>query len=293
MNNILRDKKILVTGGAGFIGSNLCESLAKNNKVVSLDNYIMGSENNHVDGVQYIRGDANDIGEIFLNEKFDNVFHFGEYSRVEQSLDERLKAFGNGLFSFPNVLDFCLKTGAKLTYSASSTKFADQGAGSTLSPYTFFKACNSELIQNYDKWYGLKYTTVYFYNAYGNREISDGKYATLIGKYKEFLRHGCKKLPVSKPGLQKRNFTHIDDIVSGIIHATEFGEGDGYGIGADEAYTIVDVCNMFGCEPEYYDTNSANRMFAPVNNEKLKALGWRQKHQLRNHIREFLNSLNA
>lgn len=290
MSRKLKNKKILVTGGAGFIGSNLCEFLAKNNDVVSLDNYIMGSEDNHVDKVKYIRGDVNDIAAIFANEKFDNVFHFGEYSRVEQSLDERSKAFKNGLISFPSVLDYCVSVDAKLTYSASSTKFANNGAGPALSPYTFFKACNSELIQHYNRWYGLNYTTVYFYNAYGSREISGGRYATLIAKYKEFLRQGCKTLPVSKPGHQERNFTHIEDIVSGIICATELGEGDGYGIGADEAYTILEVCKMFGCEPKYYEANSANRMSAPVNNEKLKALGWKQKHDLKNHIREFLNN---
>lgn len=291
MEKLIKNKNILITGGAGFIGSNLCDFLSNDNNVTSLDNYIMGSESNHVTGVKYIKGNSKDLKEIFPNIKFDNIFHFGEYSRVEQSLGEPAKAFDNGLFTFPNVLDFCVETGAKLTYSASSTKFADNGTGSSLSPYTFFKACNSELVQHYHKWYGLNYTTVYFYNAYGPNEISTGKYATLIGKYKELLKQGKKTLPVSKPGVQKRNFTDVTDIVSGIIIATQFGTGDGYGIGADEAYSVSEVCKMFGCEPDFYETNSANRISAPVNTKKIKALGWKQECQLGDHIREFLKEL--
>ena len=287
----MKNKKILVTGGAGFIGSNLCTHLAKNNSVVSLDNYLMGQRDNHVPAVSYVEGSCGDIENIFAGEKFDNIFHFGEYSRVEQSLNEPDIAFQNGLYTFPNVLKFCLSAGSKLTYAASSTKFANNGTGSQLSPYTFFKATNSELIQNYARWYGLKFSSVYFYNAYGEREIETGKYSTVIAKFKSLKRNGATKLPVSQPGTQRRNFTHINDIIKGILLATMQGENDGYGIGADEAYSIVDLCEMFECEPEFYTTNSANRMSAPVNSDKLKALGWQPSMKLQEHIRDFLDNL--
>jgi len=286
----MKGKNILVTGGAGFIGSNLIEELKKTNRITSLDNYLTGSRANHLDEVTYVEGSCADISSIFSGEKFDHVFHFGEYSRVEQSLDEPQVAFNNGFTSFPAVLDFCLDVEAKITYSASSTKFANRGA--SLSPYTFFKSNNSELIKLYSEWYGLKYSTVYFYNAYGQREISEGKYATLIAKYKRLVESGAESLPVSFPGTQTRNFTHIADIVEGIIIATEKGNGDGYGIGADEAFSVIEVCAMFGKEPEMYHTNAANRMHAPVENVKLKALGWSPKCSLREHIDDYFIRLS-
>lgn len=278
----MQNKKILVTGGAGFIGSNICNELQKTNTVYSLDNYLTGNPNNHVDGVTYINGCVSNIKEIFCNEKFDNILHFGEYSRVELSLKEPGLALENGYRSFPKILEYALETSAKITYSASSTKFANNG--SKLSPYTFFKTSNSELIQRYGEWYGLDYVNVYFYNCYGENEISQGNYATLIGKYTYLKRNNPSTLPVSKPGFQTRNFTHVEDTVAGIILATELGDGDGYGIGSDEAYSIAEVCEMFGCFPDYYEANSANRLKAPVNNEKIKALGWRPRHSLPNYI---------
>lgn len=286
----MQGKKILVTGGAGFIGSNLIEKLKKTNKITSLDNYLTGNRANHLDEVTYVEGSCADISNIFSGQRFDNVFHFGEYSRVEQSLNEAQVAFSNGLTSFPAVLDFCLNAGAKMTYSASSTKFANRG--SSLSPYTFFKSNNSELIKLYSEWYGLEYTTVYFYNAYGKREISEGKYATLIAKYKRLIESGAESLPVSFPGTQTRNFTHIEDIVDGIIIATDKGTGDGYGIGSDEAFSVLEVCAMFGKKPDMYHTNAANRMHAPVENQRLKALGWSTKHSLREHIDNYIYQLS-
>jgi len=229
-----------------------------------------------------VNGCVSDIKNIFTSETFDNIFHFGEYSRVEKSREQPRLALKNGYQSFPALLEYAMDINAKVTYSASSTKFASRG--SSLSPYTFFKASNSDLIQRYGEWYGLNYVTVYFYNCYGSNEISQGDYATLIGKYKHMKKNGATKLPVSRPGTQTRNFTHIEDTVAGIVLATKSGNGDGYGIGSDEAYSVLDVCEMFGCQPDFYDANAANRAGAPVNNQKIKALGWQAKHRLPQYI---------
>ena len=201
-------KKILVTGGAGFVGSNLCERLAedKNNDVYSLDNYFTGSFENHVDKVHYIEGSTADINDL-VHFYPDLIFHLGEYSRVEQSFDDIEKVWHynkDGIFA---VLEFVRKTGAKIVYAGSSTKFADNGLGCRQSPYAWCKSTNTELVENYGNWFGIDYAIVYFYNVYGKREIKTGRYATLIALFAEKMRKGLP-LTVVSPGTQLRNFTH-------------------------------------------------------------------------------------
>jgi len=226
-------KKILITGGAGFIGSHLCEELVKNNEneVWSLDNYSTGSEENHIAGVQYIKGDTKNI-EKLVNFKPHIVFHLGEYSRVEASFSDIEKVFeynAQGTFS---VLQFCRKHGSKILYAGSSTKFGDGGLGKNQTPYGWTKSNNTVLVKNFNLWFGVPYAIVYFYNVYGKREISNGKYATLIGIFINRISAG-KSLTVVSPGTQKRNFTHVDDIISGLILVAENGYGDNFGIGSD------------------------------------------------------------
>ena len=172
--------KILVTGGAGFIGSHLCEKLSQDgDEVFSLDNYSTGSIENHVDNVTYIKGETKNI-EKLVNITPDIIYHLGEYSRVEQSFKDIENVWNtnkNGTFS---VLQFCRKTKAKIVYAGSSTKFGDGGLGRSQSPYAWTKASNTELVRNYANWFGIEYAISYFYNVYGGREISTGKYATLI-----------------------------------------------------------------------------------------------------------------
>ena len=232
----MKGKKILVTGGAGFIGSHLCERLAKDGNIVtSLDNYFTGQYCHHVEGVDYIDKPTNNISEA-VKSKPEIVYHLGEYSRVEQSFDDISLVHEYNTQGTFQVLEFIRQTGAKLIYAGSSTKFSDNGADA--SPYAFTKAQNTQLVMNYGKWFNIDYAITYFYNVYGGREISEGKYATLIALFQEKIRKG-EKLQVVSPGTQKRNFTYIDDIINALVMIGECGQGDGYGIGCDKSYSIL------------------------------------------------------
>lgn len=279
-------KKILVTGGAGFIGSHLCERLSKNleHEVYSLDNYFTGSINNHVPNVTYIKGDTKDISKLITFCPH-IVYHLGEYSRVEQSFDDMQKVWEynkDGTFA---VLEFVRKMGCKIVYSGSSTKFGDGGLGRNASPYAWTKASNTELVKNYGDWYNIPYAITYFYNVYGQREIKVGKYATLIAIFCEKMKRH-EPLTVVSPGVQKRNFTHIDDIIDGILLVGENGYGDEFGIGNEEAFTVLDVAKMFGGEIVMLPERRGNRMEATVYSEKTKMLGWSAKRSLVNYIEE-------
>jgi len=284
-------KKILVTGGAGFVGSNLCERLASDpsNTVYSLDNYFTGSRDNHVDNVTYMEGETANIFKL-VDFKPDLIFHLGEYARVEQSFDDLDDVWRMNMNGTIEVLKFSLEHKCKVVYAGSSTKFGDDGLGKNASPYAFTKSSNSQLVQNFGEWYGLEYAVVYFYNVYGSREIATGKYATLIALFKDKMKNG-KTLTVRKPGSQERNFTHVDDIVDGLLLVGEKGKGDEYGIGSDEAFSILDVANMFGGEIEYLPNRPGNRQTADVVTSKTRQLGWRPQRKLEDHIKEFNKDL--
>jgi len=284
--------KILITGGAGFIGSHLAEELAgdKRNRVISLDNYSTGKKENHVPGVEYIRGDTQNI-DSHIRFAPDLVFHLGEYARVEKSFDDMAKVWNsnkNGTFA---VLEFCRKYGAKIIYAGSSTKFGDGGLGRDQSPYAWTKASNTELVRNYGAWFGIPYAITYFYNVYGGREISTGPFATVIGIFQEKRRRG-EPLTVVSPGTQRRNFTHVDDIVSGLILVGERGLGDEYGLGAEKDYSILEIARMFGDSITMRPERKGNRMGASINTSKTRQLGWEAKHDVVSHIQSFLSSLS-
>ena len=282
----MKKKIILVTGGAGFIGSNLCEVLSKDpsNRVVSLDNYSTGSEDNHVPNVEYIKGDTKDIHSL-LTFSPDIVFHLGEYSRVEQSFDDLETVWNYNKTGTFEVLQFCRKYACKIVYAGSSTKFGDGGLGRSQSPYGWTKASNTELVENFGNWFGLPYAIVYFYNAYGPREIRTGKYATLIALFAEKMRKG-EPLTVVYPGKQTRNFTHVDDIVQGLTLVGKQGFGDEFGIGSPESFTIIEIARMFGGEIMMLPERRGNRMTATVINNKTEALGWRPQFSVRDYIEE-------
>ncbi len=277
-------KKILITGGAGFVGSHLCERLAQNqkNEVYSLDNYFTGSEANHVQDVTYIKGDTKDIASL-IDFDPDMVYHLGEYSRVEQSFDDIKTVWEynkDGIFA---VLEFVRRAGCKILYAGSSTKFGDGGLGRSASPYAWTKATNTELVMNYGNWFNVPYAITYFYNVYGPREIQTGKYATLIALFKEKMKN-AEPLTIVSPGTQKRNFTHIDDIIDGLVLVGENGYGDEFGIGSGEAFTIKEVAQMFGGKIEMLPERKGNRMSADVVTSKTEALGWSPKKKLKDYI---------
>jgi len=289
----LRDKTILVTGGAGFIGSHLCEELLKlGNKVYSLDNYFTGDKKNHIKGVNYIKGDTRDIFKL-INFTPDIIYHLGEYSRVEQSFEDMRIVYEYNKIGTFEVLEFVRKKGSKLIYAGSSTKFGDGGMSRNTSPYAWTKASNTELVINYGNWYGINYAITYFYNVYGEREIEDGKYATLIALFKNKMKNK-EPLTIVSPGTQKRNFTYIKDIINGLILVGENGYGDEFGIGSDESFSVIEVAEMFldmrideaikKGKVIMLPERRGNRMNAEVITDKTKALGWKAQYSLKDWI---------
>ncbi len=275
-------KLILVTGGAGFIGSHLCERLVREgHRVISLDNYFTGSRENHVEGVEYREGHTKDI-ESLVPETPDLVYHLGEYSRVEKSLTEPALVWDlNKLGTFA-VLEFCRKKACKIVYAGSSTKFGDGGLGRDQTPYAWSKATNTELVQNYGMWYGVPHAITYFYNVYGPRERS-GAYGTLIEIFRQKKLSG-EKLSINAPGTQRRNFTHVDDIVDGLLLVGEHGEGDDFGIGDKRAYSVLEVAEMFGGEIEMRPEVPGNRITSNIDTSKTELLGWSCKRALPEYI---------
>ena len=279
-------KKILVVGGAGFIGSNLCRKLAKipSNEVYSLDDYSSGNRRNHVQNVVYITGESSQIKEK-IKFKPQIIYHLGEYSRVENSFFNFDKVFSSNIVGTSEVVKFAHSINAKLIYAASSTKFSEGEMPTGQSPYAWTKATNVELIKNYSNWYGLNHAIAYFYNAYGNNENGVGSYATLIGIFLEQYRSG-RPLTVVRPGTQKRNFTHVDDIVDALLLIEKYGSGDGYGIGHEDAYSVLQVAEMFGSNIKYLDARKGNRRDAALNIQKTIDLGWKSKRSLPEYINQ-------
>jgi UDP-glucose 4-epimerase len=281
-------KLILVTGGAGFVGSHLCERLQhEGHRVISLDNYFMGSRENHVAGVEYREGHTRDILK-HIPETPDIVYHLGEYSRVAASLEEPEVVFDLNMAGTFGVLEFWRKKKCKLVYAGSSTKGVgarDDGVvGRDLAPYTWMKAANTELVANYGRWYSLPYAIVYFYNVYGPRERPLQQYGTLIENWRQYRLRG-ESLQVRSPGTQRRAFTHVEDTVDGIVLVGEKGEGDNFGIGSDETFSLLEVAEMFGGAIEMLPATSTTRASAEVDSTKTRALGWKPKQHLPNYIK--------
>ncbi|MEK7604857.1 MAG: NAD-dependent epimerase/dehydratase family protein [Patescibacteria group bacterium] len=279
-------KTILVTGGAGFIGSHLCERLhTEGHRVISLDNYFTGSRENHVSGVEYREGHAKDIAQL-IPETPDLVYHLGEYSRVAQSKEEPDVVWDLNLVGTTAVLEYCRKKKVKLVYAGSSTKFAneraDGTAGRDLSPYTWAKAVNTELVKNYGAWYDVPYATAYFYNVYGPRELS-GKYGTVIELFKQKYLAG-EPLPVNSPGTQTRTYTHVLDTIDALMLIGKHGASEEYGISSDDTYSTREVADLFGGEIVMMPARATSRPSTPTDNSAARALGWVPKRSLKEYI---------
>ena len=283
ITNKLVRKNVLITGGAGFIGSNLAELLRHENTVISLDDYSSGSEKNHVPGVEYLVGKSHQIGEICSNFEPDIVFHLGEFSRVEESFNQIDHVIENNIIGTIEVLKYCNKNRAKLIYAGSSTKFSVGDPTEWESPYSLSKKQNTEIVKKYSTWNDMEFAIVYFYNVYGKNEISTGKFSTVIAKFLNQYRDG-QSLTVVSPGTQKRNFTHVSDIVEALDLVAARSNGDMHCIGANEKYKIIEVAKMFSEDIAYLPERRGNREDAELDLTKMRQLGWHAKTNLQDYI---------
>lgn len=291
----MKYKNILITGGEGFIGFNLCKELITTGaKIFSLDINLSGRVDRRVNGVNYIVGDTNNILDIFKDEKFDLIYHLGEYSRVENSYTNIDIVNNSNISGTAKVLEFWRQQNCKLVYAGSSTKFSkylEEDDGNlnkkNISPYAFTKATNTELVKMYAEWFNLSHAITYFYNVYGEKENEIGEYATLIGIFKRKIENN-KSLEIVLPGTQKRNFTDIRDIVNGLILIGDKGEGDNFGIGSDEEFSILEIAEFikekYGNEIIFLPERNGNRMSSLLITKKTKELGWVSNYKLKDYI---------
>ena len=241
-------KKVLVTGGAGFVGTNLIKLLLKKtkHKIISIDNYSSGSRSNHIKNsrVKYVKGETKNISQIIKNPKgITSIFHFGEFARIYQSFKNMNECISSNSVGTNAIFNYCLKNRIKLIYSATSASLGNIGNDKTLPPYAFTKAKNLELLENLKKWFNFKYEVIYFYNVYGPFQISKGKMATVIGIFEDHYK-SKKALPIVKPGTQTRRFTHIYDTVEICYLAWKKNLCRHYSILHRNSYSIIDVAKM-------------------------------------------------
>ena len=285
---------IVVTGGAGFIGSSLIKYLVKktNSKIISIDNYSSGSTKNHVKNikVKYIKGDNSNINN-FLNSyktKIKVIFHFGEFSRIYQSFKNYKKCLEYNIYNSFKVIEFAKSNKIKIIYSATSSNLGHNGKDENLSPYAWSKSKNIELIKNYNKWFKLKYELVYFYNVYGPGQITKSPMSAVIGIFENQF-HNNKPLTVVKPGTQKRDFTHIDDIVRGCYLAWKKGQQNEYMLGTKKIFTILQIAKMFGSKIKFLPQRPGDRFGSiMINNNAQKILGYHAKKGIDEYIKNIV-----
>ena len=290
MKNIL-----VVTGGAGFIGSNLISELLKFKKfkIISVDNYSSGFSKNHIKNirVKYLKGSTKNI-EILLNSyigKIHSIFHFGEFARIYQSFKKVNECFASNIEGSSNVFNFALKNNIRLIYSATSASLGNKGKDMNLSPYAFSKAKNLELLENLKKWFNFRYEVVYFYNVYGKRQICQGDMATVVGIFEDNFKRR-RKLPVVRPGTQVRRFTHVYDTVKACIFAWKNNKCKHYCIAGKQSYSIIQLAKLFKSKIRYLPTREGERFASALTKMNLnnKIIRLSAKIKLKDYISNFL-----
>ena len=288
---------IIVTGGAGFVGSNLIADLLNKTKfnIISIDNYSSGHKRNHIKSkrVKYLRGHTKNISQLLKNykSKTNSIFHFGEFARIYQSFLQMNECIQSNTIGTNAVFDFCLKNKIKLIYSATSASLGNRGKDKNLSPYAFTKSKNLELLENLKKWFNFKFEVIFFYNVYGPRQIRVGSMATVIGIFEnQYLNN--KPLSVVKPGSQSRRFTHVYDTVKICYEAFKANKCKYYTISNKKSYSIVQVAKMFHRKIIYLKPRLGERYASALtkisnNNKIIQKYG---KLQLKDYISSFINS---
>ena len=257
-------KFIVVTGGSGFVGTNLIKYLIKKSKfnIISLDDYSSGTKKNHIKNnkILYLKGHTKDIDNLLrkYRNKIHSIFHFGEFSRIYQSFLQMNECIQSNSIGSHAVFDFCLKNNIKLVYSATSASLGNKGKDKNLSPYAFTKAKNLELLENLKKWFNFKYEVIFFYNVYGPGQIKNGNMSTVIGIFEDhYLKN--KPLPVVKPGSQSRRFTHITDTIKVCYKAWKNNKSRFYSISNQKSFTILEVAKMFDTKIKFLPPRKGER----------------------------------
>ena len=286
---------LVVTGGAGFIGSNLMSELLKFKKfiILSIDNYSSGFIKNHINNkrVKYLKGNTKNIESLLrgYNSRIHSIFHFGEFARIYQSFKKINECFNSNIEGTSNVFNFALKNKIRLIYSATSASLGNKGQDMNLSPYAFSKAKNLELLENLKKWFNFRYDIIYFYNVYGDKQICKGDMATVVGIFENHFLRG-KKLPVVKPGTQARRFTHVYDTVKACVFAWKKNKSKHYSISSKQSYSILKLAKMFKSKIRYLPKRKGERFASALTKMNLnnKIIRLSAKIKLRDYIKHFL-----
>ena len=287
MAKLISGKTILIIGGAGFIGWSLARTLS-DNEVVILDDLSNPCVLFDPEKFEFHKSSVTYISDVLGRRNFDYIFHFGEYSRVEQSLNEFQYVFDQNTRQLPSLLEYCKMVGAKLVYSGSSSIFSDMRYPERLSPYTLFKKLNCDILKSYAYWYGLDYAICYFSNVYGIGECNSEGYQTVVEKFISMVLAGEKHLPVTGDGLQVRQFTSVQDTIDGIIRVAKLGSGDNFCITAGKEYSILDLVKLVGGIPKFNPDKITNRRSTTISASKLHALGWRPQESLEEYVQSRL-----